>query len=95
MRQQPGGNRGQQGAAGGSLAGRGNPALLHGQREAAACLVCLDLYARPHRAHSLGRHQRLALPHVPLAEEELAIEVAGLDCVHVNLQGIKLKKSQG
>ena len=51
-----------------------------------AHLVRGDGDARPHRAHRLGRHARLALPHVPLAEQELPVQVAGLDGVQVDLR---------
>lgn len=56
----------------------GYPFLTH--------LVRNDLDLLPHRPHRLSRHRRLALPHVPLAEEELAVQVAGLDGVQVDLQ---------
>lgn len=48
-------------------------------------LVSHDVGTGAHPARRLRRHQSLALPHVPLAEQELAVQVARLDRVHVDL----------
>ena len=50
-------------------------------------LLSVDVNAAPHSLHGVGRHQRLALANVALAEQELAVEVARLDGVHVDLHG--------
>jgi hypothetical protein len=48
-------------------------------------LVGYDLGAGSERADHLRRDLGLALAHVVLAEEELAVQVAGLNCVQVDL----------
>jgi hypothetical protein len=50
------------------------------------CLVRGDVDAGAHGAHRLRRHRRLAGPHMPLAEQKLPVQVAGLDRVQVNLE---------
>lgn len=51
-----------------------------------AHLIDFDLCVRPEDSHSLRSHLGLTLTNMMLSEEELTIEVACLDCVHVNLQ---------
>jgi len=60
-----------------------------------ADLACRYLGARRKRLHHLRRHLRLALADVVLAEQELAVEVAGLDRVEVDLLVWRLDKGGG
>jgi hypothetical protein len=52
------------------------------------CLVRHYAGAGAEAAHGLSGHPGLALAHVALAEEELAVQVAGLDGVHVDLHQV-------
>jgi hypothetical protein len=58
-------------------------------------LVGNDISARCKGADDLRRDLRLALAHMVLAEEELAVQVACLDCVEVNLWGASWQGCMG
>ena len=51
------------------------------------CLVRFDASRTSELLDSLSCHHCLTFPNMPLAEEELSVKVAGLNRVHVNLQG--------
>ena len=48
-------------------------------------LICLNLGMGSESLHSFGSNFGFALSHMMLPEQELPVEIAGLDCIHVNL----------